>query len=334
MRSDNHAKQGDLSFSRTDRVRLRHSAVIALVIVTASILTGCGAKDPYLASIQIMPGTQTIGAGATAQFRAVGTYTAGGMAQHTTDITNQVKWTSTVPTVATIDSSGVATAVGTGNTNITANLGSTFANATLVVSGSGATVHDLVSMTIIPATGKQIVGTLGETAQFIAIGTFNTAPLAEDMTNKVTWISSDVKVATINASGLATAVNAGNTTITALATSAATGNVVTGTSDLTVSSTPGGVKLPTLTVYKVGLGSGTVTSMPAGIVCGTGAECTGNFVLGSTVTLTATPTDPNVDLFGGWSANCTPSTAPTTGGTCTIIMTNNDSVGAIFNHKP
>jgi hypothetical protein len=42
-----------------------------------------------------------------------------------------------------------------------------------------------------------------------------------------------------------------------------------------------------LTLYKVGMGSGTVTSNPVGINCGT--ACVANFTSGRTVTLTATP---------------------------------------------
>jgi len=43
----------------------------------------------------------------------------------------------------------------------------------------------------------------------------------------------------------------------------------------------------TLTVNKSGNGSGTVTSNPAGINCGT--ACSANFTSGASVTLTATP---------------------------------------------
>ncbi|MCI0527443.1 MAG: PQQ-binding-like beta-propeller repeat protein, partial [Nitrospira sp.] len=55
----------------------------------------------------------------------------------------------------------------------------------------------------------------------------------------------------------------------------------------------------TLTVTKAGTGSGTVTSNPAGINCGT--DCSQSYTSGTVVTLTATPaTDSN---FGGWSGD-------------------------------
>jgi len=167
---------------------------------------------------------------------------------------------------------------------------------------------------------------VGETTQFIAIGNLSGGGPAQDLTNKVRWVSSDVGVATIDQAGLATSVGAlgdiSTSTITAIATTSS-GSVITATG--TQSMVPGGtVNLPTLTLYKVGLGDGTITSSPAGLTCGPHATCTGNFQLGATVTLTATPAAGS--SFAGWSANCTSS-----GTSCTIIMGNNDTVGAIFN---
>jgi hypothetical protein len=187
--------------------------------------------------------------------------------------------------------------------------------------------HNLVSLAIIP--DSQTLYAIGETAQFIVAGTFDGDPITQDMTDQVTWRSTDVNLATINSSGLATAVSCSGsscvTTITASATSSNGNSVTSGTSDLTVIPGGGGTNLPSLTVYKVGLGTGTVVSSPVGIVCGSGAQCTGNFVLNSTVTLTAAP-DAGAQ-FGGWSANCSPPTSTT----CTIVMGNSDTVGAIFN---
>lgn len=137
----------------------------------------------------------------------------------------------------------------------------------------------------------------------------------------------------INNAGLALLNDQGNTTITAIGTSAS-GASITGSSTIVIG--PGGccTNLPLLSVYEVGLGSGTVTDTTGAIKCSVGASgagCTGNFVLNSTATLTATPAAGST--FGGWSANCTPSTAPTTGGTCSVVMSTNEPVGAIFNQQ-
>ncbi|MCP4202860.1 MAG: CSLREA domain-containing protein [bacterium] len=66
------------------------------------------------------------------------------------------------------------------------------------------------------------------------------------------------------------------------------------------------VEGPLLTVSKVGSGSGTVTSAPAGIDCG--ADCAEAYDLGAVVTLTATADTSST--FAGWSgdADCTDGT--------------------------
>src|SRR5262245_45722169 len=76
-----------------------------------------------------------------------------------------------------------------------------------------------------------------------------------------------------------------------------------------------------LTVTRAGTGTGTVTSNPAGINCGT--TCTANFASGASVTLTAAATSGST--FAGWSGVCTGL------GTCTVSMTQARSVTATFN---
>ena len=79
-----------------------------------------------------------------------------------------------------------------------------------------------------------------------------------------------------------------------------------------------------LTVSKLGTGSGTVTSNPAGINCG--ATCSGYFPSGTSVTLTATPAVGST--FAGWSGACTGT------GTCTVTIDPAKSVTATFNIAP
>ena len=76
----------------------------------------------------------------------------------------------------------------------------------------------------------------------------------------------------------------------------------------------------TLTVVKAGTGSGTVTSNPVGIACGT--NCSANFVKGAVVTITATPTTGST--FAGWSGVCTGT------GACAVTMDAAKSVTATF----
>ncbi len=70
-------------------------------------------------------------------------------------------------------------------------------------------------------------------------------------------------------------------------------------------------------------GSGSVTSSPAGIDCGT--DCSEDFASGTSVTLTAVA-DSNFD-FTGWSGACTGVS------TCTVSMNSNQSVAATFQQQ-
>jgi hypothetical protein len=78
-----------------------------------------------------------------------------------------------------------------------------------------------------------------------------------------------------------------------------------------------------LSVSKVGTGTGTVTSVPAGINCG--SDCNEPYPHGTEVTLTASP-DANSD-FAGWSGACTGT------GDCVVTIDSAKSVVATFNLK-
>ena len=308
------------------RLVLCSRSLAVLTVLVALMLVQCS-QPPFLTAIEVLPNTALATfAGETVQYKAYGAYTQGG--GHPTnlrDITNQVDWISSAPSVATINSTGLATVTGAGTTTITASLNGIAATVPLT-NASNLPANSLTAVTVIPASSTQTLGSIGEPSQFIAIGTFNTNPMTQDLTDHVSWQSSDVKVATINSAGLALANTTGVTTITAIGTSN-TGASIAGTSILTVEDTTGGVLLPQLTIYQVGLGTGTVTSADGVVNCTTvgGAACTGNYVLGTTVTLTAVPSPGST--FGGWSVNC----SPPTNSTCSIVMNNNEPVGAIFN---
>jgi len=77
-----------------------------------------------------------------------------------------------------------------------------------------------------------------------------------------------------------------------------------------------------LTVNKAGTGSGTVTSVPAGIDCG--SDCTENYDNGTGVTLTATPASGST--FAGWDGACTGTALE-----CQITMDQAKSITATFN---
>jgi hypothetical protein len=160
-----------------------------------SSLIGCAVNG--LDSVQVTPATQSLAVGQTVQFTATGTY---GNANHlsTQNITRLVTWTSSTPSVATVDASGVATAVSAGSTVITANstgfAGPVNSTVTLTVTGSaggtaGGSGGSILSLTIIPS--GIVFGSLKESGQFLAIGTFSTTPTVRDVTNSVTWLTSE-----------------------------------------------------------------------------------------------------------------------------------------------
>ena len=126
----------------------------------------------------------------------------------------------------------------------------------------------------------------------------------------VTWASSDTGVATIDANGRATGVGSGVTTITA---TDSTGD--TGSTTLTV------VGQRTLSVVRAGAGTGSVSSNPAGISCGT--DCSEPYADNTSVTLTAAAAGGST--FAGWAGCDTVS-----GTTCTVTMTASRTVTATF----
>ncbi len=120
-----------------------------------------------------------------------------------------VTWSSTDGSVATVDASGLATAVGNGTASITGAAGSVTGTAVAVVMQSAD------SVTVSPATDTIVIGdTLGLAAEaFDANG--HVVVEAE-----FTWASSDESVATVDAMGLVRGIAEGTATITATAGSA------------------------------------------------------------------------------------------------------------------
>jgi uncharacterized protein YjdB len=168
-----------------------------------------------LVRIIVEPMTEGPGhVGRTKKFKAVAHYSNN--ASYT--VTEVVTWASTETGIATIDSSGVATGMAEGSTDITAQSpdGSMISNpAALEVS---AAVLD--SLTIEPATVIKLPA--GLYGPFKAIAAFSDN-YTGDATNYVDWSSSDTAVATVSNSdgskGLVTGIKVGTATITATDTS-------------------------------------------------------------------------------------------------------------------
>ena len=181
-------------------------------------------STPTLTSIQVTPAYPTLSFNQNQQMFATGTYSDGSMQ----DVTNSATWASSDISVATLSSSGVASAIGHGSSTITATSGAISGSTPLLVEGS------LSSIQITPASGAATAGT---TQQFTATGTF-TDGSSENISSSVRWSSSNTNVATISAAGLANALAAGNVTITA------TSGAIASSTGFSVASPPPAVTPP------------------------------------------------------------------------------------------
>src|SRR5581483_2375546 len=138
--------------------------------------------------------------GLTQQFTATGTYTD----STTQNLTSSVTWASATTSVATINAAGLATAVSTGTSKISATLGGITGSTVLTV-----TAPVLQSIAVTPPNPTILSG---QTKQFTATGTYSDTS-TQDLTTQVTWASATTSVATINATGLAIAAGAGTSAI-------------------------------------------------------------------------------------------------------------------------
>jgi len=211
--------------------------------------------------------------------------------------TGGVTWSSSNPAVATIDAGGLATAVAAGTTTITVTDGSGNSGSTTL------TVTDLHRLSV-TATGGG-AGAVSSSPAGIACG----ADCAENYPNGT--------VVTLSAAANSGSFFAGWSGGGCSGTGACT---VTINADTTVTARFELIAY-SLGVSRTGAGSGSVSSNPAGISCGT--DCSETYSGGTPVTLTATPA--NNSTFAGWTGGgCTGI------GTCSVNLTANTAVSARF----
>lgn len=233
------------------------------------------ASNPVLQSITLYPSNPSIPQlGQSVQFIAIGVYSPAASNNVLTDLAT---WASSNTSIATVSSSGLATAVACGSTTITAQYQGVVGQMPLTVQCSGS--QSLQSIAVLP--NNPTVPKIGQTTQFLALGTLAGGG-QEDLTSIATWSSSNPQISTINSSGTASTVGCGTSTISAKY-QPSSGTPVVGTSLLTVSCS-NSVTSVELIVVKNGPSTGTVTSVPAGINCGT--VCGGLFNEGTGFVLT------------------------------------------------
>ena len=206
------------------RTLIRLSAVLAVV----ALAKGCGDGDSPSAPPTPEPARPTT----VTVSRATHELTAfGATVQLSAEVRDQnarvmagatVTWTSSASSVATVDASGLVTAVGNGTATITASAGSASGSAVVTVTQSVASVE------VSPATAP--LTALGATVQLTAEAFDENGHAVAGA--EFSWESSDAGVATVDAGGLVTAVGNGTATITATAGSAS------GTATVTVAVGP------------------------------------------------------------------------------------------------
>lgn len=203
-------------------VSLRAILVAGLLCLTSLGDTGCGAfgLTYSLTGLYVEPQANLtcVAPGMTAQFKAYGSYTEGGHATKVEDISNQVNWSVSLPQLATMNATGLATAATRyiGTTPILATIQGEFgelkSDTSLQVSTtcvSAAVVIAPFRLHIVPASQKLSVGASLQPLAVDARGL--------DLSGQATWSSSDPTVAVVDARGVIHAIGAGDATVTAVA---------------------------------------------------------------------------------------------------------------------
>lgn len=160
------------------------------------VLTNTNAPVVAVTAVSVSPTTATVGLGTTQQLNATIT---------PANATNQnVTWSSSNTSVATVNNSGLVTAISAGTATIT-----------VTTADGNKTASSAITVAAIPVSSVAVSPTsaslyAGNTQQLTA-----TISPANATNKNVIWSSSNTSVATVNSSGFVTAVSAGTATITA-----------------------------------------------------------------------------------------------------------------------
>lgn len=188
-----------------------------LIVLVVLVCTCACAADPddldqsadcTLSGIRIVPAYASIPAGATQPYELVGTCADGTSVLPPVGPEGQrAVWTSTNPSVATVDQQGVALGVEPGSTTVEAELGTLSASAVLtVVPGT-----QLQAIAVQPSSATLAVDV---SLAFTAAGRYSDGSTA-DLTDAVTWRVDDAAVASISDEGVATGRKGGSTAVVA-----------------------------------------------------------------------------------------------------------------------
>ncbi|TOI47677.1 hypothetical protein CGI59_24025, partial [Vibrio parahaemolyticus] len=192
--------------------------------------------DAIITALEVTPVTETVPVGLSKPFTATAILSDG---KTTIDVTDSplISWTSSTPTTATINASGLATGVEVGT--VTVKAAGVTPEGTQLSDTATLEVTDAIitSLQVTPTTETTPKG-LSKTFTATAIFSDGTSTLNVTDDPSISWSSSDVNTATISSglasgNGEATGVKVGTVTITAQGTTPE-GTSIEGTATLTV----------------------------------------------------------------------------------------------------
>jgi len=269
----------------------RSIGTASITATSGSVNASCqlNVLQAALVSISVGQDRSTVPLGATAHFKAQGTYTDGS----TQDVTNSVAWSSSPAGLVSVKPSGLATGTRIGTATVNAMSGA-------IAGGSSLTVSPAALTSIAVTFGKAAIP-LGTVQQLTATGTYSDGS-TQNITSSVAWTSSPGGVIAVNAAGLATGMKLGTASVNAAS------GAITGTGTLTVSGAP--------------LSSIAVSAASATMPLGTAQQMTaiGTYTDGSTQNLTSAVT---------WSGSPTGAVTVAPSGTVTGMKVGTATIRAV-----
>ncbi len=184
------------------------------------VITPAVNQNSNLTSLTISPALVTIAQNTHANYTATGIYSDNSQR----DLTSNVTWssnTTNATVVSTVNGAFLGTSVGDGK--ITATYETLSANANISVTNSSLSSIQISAHPIVPG---------GTTVNYSAIGLFSDGT-TQDISNLVTWSSSNTSSMTIIEGGKGSANQAGSTVITAIAGPALNNRTATTTTQVT-----------------------------------------------------------------------------------------------------
>lgn len=182
-----------------------------LFLLTLLILAGCGGDDDgfptggcggpddpcpaYAVALDITPSNSVIAVSTQQVYQAIATYSDGA----TKDVSQEVSWSSSEPTLASISANGIAMGVLAGEVQITASLPPAQEAGKVLTDSAALRVTDaaLIALNIEPGQAQILVGM---SQRYRALALFADGH-QQDVTNDASWTSLDTNITTIGSDG-------------------------------------------------------------------------------------------------------------------------------------